>query len=111
MVKSGGRVAGWFKYEKYESVGIFTFFDDMNSLQFDDLKTLLMQSIEQMDRVVLNFRREIKMDQRAKELFSAAYRISDRLNKPLIFNGYHFDKHNGSKPRKRAARSRYRGNP
>jgi len=94
-MECGEEIVGWFKYEKYENVGIFTFVNDISKPHLDELKDLLMQSIEKMDRVVLNFSSEIKIDQRAREMFKSAYRTSERLKKPVIFNGYHFEKRPG----------------
>lgn len=91
-MECGEEIVGWFKYEQYENVGIFTFVNDISDPYLDELKDLLMQSIEKMDRVVLNFRSEIKIDQRAREMFKSAYCASERLKKPVIFNGYHFEK-------------------
>lgn len=95
MVRNGGELRKWFRYEQYENVGIFTFVNDIDGIRLDELKALLMESIERMDRVVLNFREDIKMDQRAEAMFSSAYSVSERMNKPVIFNGYRFEKHKG----------------
>jgi len=104
-MECGEDIVAFFKYEQYENVGIFTFVNDISDLHLDELKDLLMQSIEKMDRVVLNFRSEIKMDKRAREMFKSAYRASERLRKPIIFNGYRFEKRPGKAVKHTRSRS------
>lgn len=104
-MECGEVIMGWFKYEQYENVGIFTFVNDISKPDIDELKDLLMQSIEKLDRVVLNFRTEIKMDQWAREMFKSAYRASERLKKPVIINGYRFENILGKATKRTRSRS------
>jgi len=76
------------KFEQFGRIGVLTFTGDLNGHYLDDLRAFLMSAVENMDRVVLNFSKEIKIDGDCLELFSMAYEISKRLNRPLIFNGY-----------------------
>jgi hypothetical protein len=77
-----------FRFDKYGNIGVFTFVGKIDKRFIKDIKVLLMHSLESMDRVVLNFGKEVVIDTDFRNLIERACRISKRMGKPFIMNGY-----------------------
>lgn len=90
---------GWYPYfmstEKFENLifeqsndtVILTFNGDLTTKDCDRLRSALMISIENSNRVVVNFERAIKVDSICLQILCMAIRISRKLKKFMLLTG------------------------
>jgi anti-anti-sigma regulatory factor len=89
----------WYPYfmntEKFENLrfkqsndtAILTFNGDLTIEDCDRLRSALMSSIENSERIVVNFERAINVDSICLQILCMARRISRRLKKFMILTG------------------------
>lgn len=74
-------------FEQSNDTAILTFNGDLTTEDCDRLRSALMSSIENSDRVVVNFERVINVDSICLQILCMARRISRRLKKFMILTG------------------------
>lgn len=74
-------------FEQSNDTAILTFKGDLTTEDCDRLRYALMSSIENSDRVVVNFEKAINIDSICLQILCMARRISRRLKKFMILNG------------------------
>lgn len=77
-----------FRFDRYCNIGVFTFVGTIHRRYMKDLKMLLMHALDTMDRIVLNFGKDVEIEREFRELIGSACRISKSMDKPFIMNGY-----------------------
>lgn len=77
-----------FRFDNYCNIGVFTFVGTIHRRYMKDLRMLLMHALDNMDLIVLNFGKDVEIDREFRELIGSACRISRRMDKPFIMNGY-----------------------
>jgi len=75
------------RFEQSNGTAILTFNHDLTTKDLDSLRYILMSSIENSDRVVVNFERAINVDSICLRILCMAKRISRRLKKFMILTG------------------------
>lgn len=74
-------------FEQSSDTTILTFNGDLTTEDCDRLRFALMSSIENSDRVVVNFEKAINVDPICLDILCTAKRISRRLKKFMILTG------------------------
>ena len=75
------------RFEQSNNTTILTFTDDLTTKDRDKLIAALMSSIENSDRVVVNFEKAINVDSTCLWLLCMAKKIARRLKKFMILTG------------------------
>ncbi len=78
-----------FKMEDSGNIGVLTMDGELTIQCADELKTVLIRSLDNVEHVVLNFKEVTEMDLSCLQLFCSACRTSAGLNKRLTLTGNH----------------------
>lgn len=76
-----------FVIEEEGTVGVLTVEGDVTIMRANELKTALMNSLDKVNHVLLNFEKATAVDLTCLQLLYSAHMTSSRMNKCLTFEG------------------------